>query len=188
MDTQSKEALTPAQENMVKMWDLHLASEFQTKDLEATMATMTAEPSVNHVPVMTGGVGQTAVRHFYGTYFLPYHPLDTETIPVARTIGHERIVDQIIHQFTHTMEMPWILPGVPPTGKRVQIAVVAVVNFQDGKIASEHIYWDQASVLAQIGFLDSGELPIVGADGAEKVLHPSQRPSNSLIERVKRTE
>ena len=147
---------------------------------------MIPEPSVNHVPVMTGGVGQAAVRHFYGTYFLPCHPPDTETVPVARTIGQETIVDQLIHQFSHTIEMPWMLPGIPPTGKPVQIAVVAVVKFQDGKIASEQIYWDQASVLAQIGLLDSGELPIVGAEGADKILHPSQRPSNSLIERTGR--
>ena len=187
MNTKKSEHLTPAQHDMVRTWEQHLASEFQTKDLEATMATMTVEPYVNHVPVMTGGVGQKAVRHFYGTYFIPCHPPDTETIPVSRTIGHERIVDQLIHQFTHTIEMPWILPGISPTGKHVQIAVVVVLGFQDGKIASEHIYWDQASVLAQVGLIDSGMLPVVGADGADKVIHPSQRPSNALIDRARRS-
>ena len=187
MSADDGEQLTPAQQEMVSMWEQHMAAEFQTKDLEATMATMTAEPFVNHVPVMTGGVGQDAVRHFYGTYFIPCLPPDSETITVSRTIGDERIVDELIHQFTHTIEMPWILPGIAPTGRRVQIAVVAAIGFQEGKIASEHIYWDQASVLAQIGLLDSGRFPIVGADGADKILHPSQRPSNALIERTHRS-
>jgi len=176
--------LTATQHLMVQTWEQHMAAEFQFKDLEATMATMTADPRVNHVPVMTGGVGQEAVRHFYSTYFIPCHPPDTEIIPVSRTVGDGRIVDQLIHKFTHTIAMPWMLPGVSPTGKRVQIGVVVVIDFQDGKVASEHIYWDQASVLAQLGFLDPSKLPIVGAEGAEKILHPLQLSSNTLIQRA----
>ena len=175
--------LSSAQQLMVQTWEQHMAAEFQFKDLEATMATMTAEPRLNHVPVMTGGEGQEAVRHFYSNYFIPCHPPDTEIIPGSRTVGDGRIVDQLIHKFTHTMAMPWMLPGVPPTGKRVQIGVVAIIDFQNGKIASENIYWDQASVLAQLGLLDSNKLPIVGADSADKILHPLQLPSNRLIQR-----
>lgn len=175
--------LTAAQKLMVQTWEQHMAAEFQFKDLEATMATMTEEPRVNHVPVMTGGVGQEAVRHFYGNYFIPCQPPDTEIIPVSRTVGYHRIVDQIIHKFTHTIAMPWMLPGVAPTGKRVLNGVVAIIDFQDGKVASEHIYWDQASVLAQLGLLDSNKLPVVGVEGAEKILHPLQLPSNILIQR-----
>jgi len=184
MNKEKDTPLTAAQQLMVQTWEQHMAAEFQFKDLEVTMATMTAEPRLNNVPVMTGGVGQDAIRHFYGTYFIPCHPPDTEIIPVSRTVGYDRIVDQLIYKFTHTIAMPWMLPGVSPTGKRVQIGVVAIVDFQDGKVASEHIYWDQASVLAQLGLLDTNKLPIVGADGADKILHPLQLPSNTLIQRV----
>ena len=138
--------LTPDQQAMVEIWERHTAAEFEEKSINATMATMTSDPFVNHVPVMTGGVGSGEVRHFYSTYFIPGHPPDTEVIPVARTVGDDRVVDELIHKFTHTIEMPWILPGVPPTGKRVEVAVIVVVQFKDGKIAGERIYWDQASV------------------------------------------
>ncbi|UCE63797.1 MAG: nuclear transport factor 2 family protein [Nitrospirota bacterium] len=179
--------LTATQQLMVKAWEQHMAAEFQLKDLEATMATMTEEPCVNHVPVMTGGVGQEAVRHFYGNYFIPCQPPDTEIIPVSRTVGYNRIVDQIIHKFTHTVDMPWMLPGLEPTGKPVVNGVVAIIDFQNGKVASEHIYWDQASVLVQLELLDPNKLPVVGADSAEKILNPFQRPSNTLIQRGKKS-
>lgn len=183
MSKENSTHLTAYQRLILQTWEQHMAAEFRLKDLEAVMATMTGEPWVNHVPVMTGGVGQEAVRHFYSNYFIPCHPPDTEIIPVSRTVGENRIVDQLIHTFTHTIAMPWMLPGVPPTGKRVQTGVVAIINFQDGKVDSEHIYWDQASVLAQLGLLDLNTLPVVGADGADKILHPSQIPSNKMIQR-----
>ena len=177
--------LTPEQLAMVEMWDRHTAAEFEGKSLEATMATMTSEPFVNHVPVMTGGHGSSEVRHFYGTWFIPGHPPDTEVVSVARTVGDDRLVDELIHKFTHTIEMPWILPGIPPTGERVEVAVIVVVQFEDGKIAGERIYWDQASVLAQIGLIDSSELPVSGADASRKVLDPVSEPFNGLIERTR---
>jgi carboxymethylenebutenolidase len=135
---------------------------------------------------MTGGVGSDEVRNFYSTYFLPGHPLDTQTLAVARTVGEDRIVDELIHKFTHTMEMPWLLPGVPPTGKRVEIAVIVVVQFEDGKIAGERIYWDQASVLAQVGLIDADQLPVTGIEASRKVVDPAHAPSNSLIKRASR--
>ena len=176
--------LTPEQRTMVDMWERHMAAEFEAKSIEATMATMTSEPFVNHVPVMTGGVGYTEVRHFYGTYFIPSHPADTEVVPVARTVGKDRIVDELIHKFTHTIQMPWLLPGVPPTGRRVEVAVVVVVQFKDGKIAGERIYWDQASVLAQVGLVDAKKLPVTGIEASRKVVDPTWEPSNLLIKRV----
>jgi len=185
MRTEDKGHLTPTQQDMVKTFERHVTSELLDKNLETIMATMIAEPHVNLVPVMTGGIGQEGVRHFYRTYFLPGIPPDTEIIPVSRTVGRDRIVDELIHKFTHSIEVPWMLPGIPPTGKRVQIAVVAVIEFQDGKIASEHIYWDQASLLAQIGLIDTQKLPVVGADSAEKVLNPSQQSFNTLIDRAR---
>ena len=177
-------SLTPEQQAMVEMWERHMAAEFKEKSINATMATMTSDPFVNHVPVMTGGVGSSEVRHFYSTYFLPGHPPDTEVVPVARTVGEDRIVDELIHKFTHTIEMPWILPGVPPTGKRVEVAVIVVVQFNDGKISGERIYWDQASVLAQAGLIDAGNLAVTGIEASRKVIDPAREPSNRLIKRA----
>lgn len=176
--------LTPEQQAMVETWERHVAAEFKSKSIDATMATMASEPFVNHVPVITGGVGSSEVRHFYSTYFIPGHPPDTESVPVARTVGEDRIVDELIHKFTHTIAMPWILPGVAPTGKRVEIAVIVVVQFEDGKIAGERIYWDQASVLAQVGLIDPKKLPVTGIEASRKVVNPAQEPSNGLIRRV----
>jgi carboxymethylenebutenolidase len=175
--------LSPHQQAMVEIWEKHMAAEFKTKNIDATMATMTADPYVNHVPVMTGGVGYDEVRRFYSTYFIPGQPADTEVVPVTRTVGKDRIVDELIHKFTHTIEMQWILPGVPPTGRRVEIAVVVVVQFKDGKIAGEHIYWDQASVLAQVGLIDARKLPATKSEASRKVIDASQEPSNALIKR-----
>jgi carboxymethylenebutenolidase len=155
--------------------------EFVTRDVDATMATMVDDPSVNHVPVMTGGHGAEEVRAFYGTWFIPRMPPDVETRLVARTIGDDQLIDELIFTFTHTVEMDWMLPGIPPTGRRVEVPTVVVVGIRDGKVAHERIYWDQASVLVQIGLLDPTGLPVTGAESAAKVLDPS-RPSNTLIE------
>ncbi len=176
--------LTPEQQAMVEIWERHMAAEFEEKSINATMATMTSDPFVNHVPVMTGGVGSSEVCHFYSTYFLPGHPPDTESVPVARTVGEDRIVDELIHKFTHTTEMPWFLPGVAPTGKRVEVAVIVVVQFEGEKISGERIYWDQASVLAQVGLIDAEKLPATGIEASRKVVDPTQEPSNRLIKRV----
>lgn len=176
--------LTPQQQAMVAAWERHVNAEFIEHDVEATMKTMTPDPFVNNVALMTGGLGADGVRAFYSRYFLPCNPADTESKEVARTVGESRIVDELIHCFTHDIEMPWILPGIAPTGKRVEVALVAVVEFDGDKIAGERIYWDQASVLAQVGLLDPGELPIVGVEASRKALAPRSEPSNGLIERA----
>jgi len=178
-------ALTVKQIAMVKVWEDHLAAEFSKKSIEATMATMTAHPFVNHVPVMTGGVGYRDVVKFYSTHFLPGHPADTESIFVRRTIGESSLVDELVHKFTHDIAMPWILPGIKPTGRKVEVAIAVVVEFEDGKVQGERIYWDQATVLAQIGLIDAKTLPVCGAEAARKVIDPSSEPSNALIERSK---
>jgi len=183
MSTQKEARLTPAQQAMVEMWEKHTASEFEAKSVEATLATMTDEPYINNIPVMTGGAGLEGVRHFYGNYFIPTLLADNEIILVSRTVGHDRIVDELVLKFTHSVEMPWILPGVPPTGKHVELAVVAIVGFKDDKIASEHIYWDQASLLVQLGLIKSDTLPVAGVETARKLLDPSL-PSNELIKRT----
>ena len=151
------------------LWEEHTAHEFSTRDTEATLATMVEDAYVNHVPVLTGGKGKAALREFYSKDFIPMMPPDTTLTPISRTVGADQLVDEMIFSFTHTMEMPWMLPGVQATGKRVEIPLVAIVKFRDGKLAHEHIYWDQASVLKQIGLLTDPALPVRGVETAAKV-------------------
>ena len=131
--------------------------EFATHNTEDTLATMVDDAYVNHIPVLTGGVGKDALREFYSKRFIPQMPPDTEVTPVSRTIGADQLVDEMIFKFTHTMRMDWMLPGIPPTGKRVEVPLVAIVRFRGDKLAHEHIYWDQASVLVQLGLLDPAD-------------------------------
>jgi carboxymethylenebutenolidase len=174
--------LTPAQEALQALWEEHVRYEFETHNTEDALATMVEDAYVNDIPVMTGGVGKPAVREFYAKYFIPQIPPDTEMIPVSRAIGTDQLVDEMVFKFTHTIQMDWMLPGIAPTEKRVEVALVAIIQFRDGKVAHEHIYWDQASVLVQLGLLDPDTLPVVGIDSARKLLDPSL-PSNALIER-----
>ena len=152
------------------LWQEHTNHEFVTRDTEATLRTMVDDAYVNHVPVMTGGRGKDELRAFYSTDYIPKMPPDTALVPVSRTVGENQLVDEMIFSFTHTEEMPWMLPGVPPTNRPVKIPLVVIVKFRDGKLAHEHIYWDQASVLKQIGLLTDPSLPVCGAETAEKVL------------------
>jgi carboxymethylenebutenolidase len=163
------------------VFDEHVAAEFVHLDLEATMATMTDTPYVNHVPVMTGGVGLEEVRSFYGQHFIGKWPADTKISPVSRTIGDEQVVDELVLSFTHDIVMDQLLPRVPPTRRHVQLAFCVVAKFEGDKLAHEHIYWDQASLLMQIGLLDATGLPVTGAEQAANVLDPRARPLNELM-------
>jgi carboxymethylenebutenolidase len=174
--------LASAQQTLSSRWDDHVKYEFATRNTDDTLETMVPDAYVNHVPVMTGGVGHDELREFYSQRFIPQMPPDTSMTPVSRTIGVDRIVDEMVFEFTHTSKMDWMLPGVEPTGKHVRVALVVIVHFRDGKLAHEHIYWDQASVLAQLGLIDSHKLPIAGVESAEKVLNP-KLPSNTLMQR-----
>jgi len=162
------------------LWEAHRACEFITRDVDATMRTMVAEPYVNHVPTLTGGYGQANLRRFYKHHFIPKSPRDTRTIPISRTVGADRVVNEALLCFTHDCEIDWLLPGVPPTGKYVEVALVGIITFRGDKLVHEHIYWDQASVLVQVGLLDPTGLPVAGVDAARKVLDPSL-PSNALM-------
>jgi carboxymethylenebutenolidase len=173
---------TAAQERLSKLWEDHVRHEFSTRHTENTLATMVEDAYVNHIPVLTGGVGHGELREFYSKRFIPQMPPDTEMIPVSRTIGEDQLVDEMIFKFTHTIPMDWMLPGIPPSGKRVEVPLVAIVRFRNGKLAHEHIYWDQASVLVQIGLLDPDRLPVVGVESAKKVLDPGL-PANELMKR-----
>jgi carboxymethylenebutenolidase len=130
---------------------------------------------------MTGGVGVEGVRRFYGDHFIGKWPRDIEITPVSRTLGEEQVVDELVLSFTHDFEMDQLLPGIAPTGRPVRLAFCVVVGFEGGKVAHEHIYWDQASLLVQIGLLDPAGLPVTGAEQAGNVLDPRAQPLNELI-------
>jgi carboxymethylenebutenolidase len=170
------------EETLSNAWDQHLASEFAARSAEEALATMTAEPHVNLVPLMIGARGREELHDFYANHFLNQIPPDMETVPVSRTIGQGRVVDEMIMRFTHSIRLDWILPGIPPTGKRVELPFVVVVQFEGDKLAHEHLYWDQASVLVQVGLLDR-TLPVRGGETAAQVLNPTQ-PMNELIRRA----
>ncbi|KIW05527.1 hypothetical protein, variant [Verruconis gallopava] len=164
------------------------------RDAAGTVGMMVQDsPYVNHVPTMTGGIGKRALYHFYHDFFIPGNPPSLRVQLVSRTVGVNRVVDEFVVSFKHTVEMPWILPGVPPTNKTVSIAIVSIVTVRGGKLEHEHVYWDQASVLQQIGALSADnvpqalkskgckKLPIVGVEGTKKVLDVDKLPSNELI-------
>jgi carboxymethylenebutenolidase len=166
--------------NLSELWDKHCEYEFATRDVPATMATMVAEPYVNHIPTMTGGVGYKELSRFYQHHFVNANPADTTLTPISRTIGADRVVDEMLFSFTHDREIDWMLPGIAPTGRFVEIPMLAVVTFRGDKLYHEHIYWDQASVLVQIGVLDPSGLPVAGVATAKKLIDESL-PSNELM-------
>ena len=186
-ETDATNNLSGAQETLRQLWEQHVQYEFSTRNTEDTLATMVEDAYVNHIPVLTGGVGRDELREFYSKRFIPQMPPDTEMTPVSRTIGEDQLVDEMVFKFTHSIRMDWMLPGIAPTGKRVEVPLVAIVRFREGKLAHEHIYWDQASVLVQIGLLDPSKLPVAGVESARKVLDPSL-PANALMKRADANE
>jgi carboxymethylenebutenolidase len=164
------------QEATVALFQRHVDAEL-AGDLETTMATMTDDPHLNHVASMAGGVGRAGVLAFYRDHLVGrFFPPDVTMTNVSRTVGQDRVVEEVVIGFTHTKPVDWLLPGVAPTGKPIEVAVVVVVGFKDGKISHEHIYWDQAGVLVQAGLLDPAGLPVCGAESARKVLDPKLPP------------
>jgi carboxymethylenebutenolidase len=181
-----KRAIGP-EYDLSALWDKHCEYEFATRDVDATMATMVAQPYVNHIPTMTGGVGYRDLKRFYRHHFVHGNPPDTRLIPISRTVGATQVVDEMLFCFTHTCEIDWMLPGVPPTGRYVEIPLIAIVKFRGDKLYHEHIYWDQASVLVQIGLLDPAGLPVADVQTAKKLLDESL-PSNTLMARWAESE
>jgi carboxymethylenebutenolidase len=164
--------LSERQHQMVALFEKHVGAEL-AGDLDTTMATMSDDPHLNHVPTMAGGVGQNGVRAFYRDHLVgKFFPPDVKMVSVSRTVGEDRVVEELFISFTHTTVIDWLLPGVEPTGKAVEMAVAVIVGFKGDKISYEHIYWDQASVLVQIGLLSPAGLPVTGAESARKVLNP----------------
>ncbi len=161
--------------NLGAVFEQHITREFEDHDVDATMQTMTKEPYVHHVPVMTGGFGYEGVYNFYKNHFIGKMPNDTKIVRISRTVDKEQVVDEIILTFTPDKEIDFMLPSVAATGKNVEIACVVVMNFKDGKISHEHIYWDQASLFVQIGLLDPKSLPVTGREQAKRLLELSQQ-------------
>jgi len=179
--------------DLESIWENHMALEFATKDADATMKTMVPQPYVNHIPTLTGGIGFKDLHRFYTNFFIPCNPPSLVMKLLSRTEGIDRIVDEFVISFTHSCEIPWLLPGVKPTEKYVEVAMVSVVRIRGEKLEHEHIYWDQASVLVQVGLLDpmlipesmkgkAKRLPVVGVESARKVMNEKGPESNHLIE------
>jgi carboxymethylenebutenolidase len=153
-DMIDKHNLRPDQQTMLAVWQQHAYAEFVLKDADAALATMTENPYVFLVASGVGRVGRAAVHEFYANKFLPNIPADLELTSLSQTCGADRIVEEIVMRFTHTIEMEWLLPGVGATGRKAEFALAGVIRFETGKIASEHLYWDQATLLSQMGVLD----------------------------------
>jgi carboxymethylenebutenolidase len=174
---------TTTTEDLGAVFDAHVRAEFVDKDVAETMATMTAEPFLTHVPTMTGGTGRAEVEGFYREHFVGHWPDDVEVKSISRTVAQNRVIDELIVSFTHDREMRVFLPGVAPTGRKVVLANVVVMGFDEaGRVAYEHICWDQASLLVQVGLLNPNLLPVSGADQVSRLLDPGQ-PANELIDR-----
>ena len=152
------------------LWDSHLLSKFTDRDAAGTLSTLSPGATVTHIPTLTGASGEQALRRFYQEFFIPGTPPSLRVTLVSRTVGVDRIVDEVVLGFRHTCEIPWMLPGVAPTDMEVEVPIVTVVAVRAGRLVREHVYWDQASVLVQVGLLERGTLPVVGAEAARKVL------------------
>ncbi len=152
------------------IFDEHVRSEFEAKDIDATMRTMVAEPYVWHVPVLTGARGGEAVRRFYATQLIGRMPADAVLHRISRTVSADRVVEEFVLEFTHDKEIPFMLPGIAPTGRMARVPTVVVMGFEGDKVAHEHIYWDQATLLVQLGLLDQTGIPVSGADQAARLL------------------
>lgn len=155
------------------IFNAHMEAEL-SGDLDKTLATMSPDPHLVNVPTMVGGQGPKGVRTFYANRLIgQFFPPDVKFETISRTYSPERLIDELIISFTHTTKMDWMLPRVEPTGKFVEVAFVVIVGIEDGKVSYEHILWDQANVLVQLGLLDPTGLPVTGAGAAAKLRNPS---------------
>ncbi len=160
-------------EQLDAIFGAHMAAEL-AGDLDQTLATMSPNPHIVNVPTMVGGQGPGGVRTFYAKRLIgQFFPPDVNFETISRTYSEERLVDELIISFTHTTTIDWMLPNIAPTGKRVEVVFVVIVGIDDGKVTYEHIMWDQANVLVQIGLLDPTGLPVTGAGAAAKLRNPA---------------
>jgi carboxymethylenebutenolidase len=157
------------------VFDEHVKCEFVNKDVDAAMKTMIREPYVHHVPLLTGGAGYEGVYNFYKNDFVGKMPDDVKVMRLSRTVGRDQVVDELILSFTHDREIRPVLPGIQATGRYVEIPTVIVMKFEGDKIKYEHVYWDQASVLTQLGLLDEKSLPVKGIEVSQRLKELSSR-------------
>lgn len=161
------------QQKLDAIFKAHMDAEL-SGNLDKTLATMAPSPHLVNVPTMVGGQGPESVRTFYANRLIgQFFPPDVEFETISRTYSNERLVDELIISFTHTTKIDWMLPGVNPTGKRVEVVFVVIVGIEGDKVSYEHIIWDQANVLVQIGLLDPTGLPVTGAGAAAKLRNPA---------------
>ncbi|KAJ5344449.1 hypothetical protein N7452_002453 [Penicillium brevicompactum] len=189
--------------DLESIWDEHTYYEFGDRSVEKTMATMVQEPYVNHVPTLTGGIGRSRLSHFYLNHFIFNNPDDTALELISRTVGTDRIVDEFIFVFTHLKQMDWMIPGIPPTGKHLRVPFTSVVNIRGDRLFHEHIAWDQATVLVQLGLLPEYlpfpyslpdgsvpspghrfeyRVPAAGVESATKLQNEHEVPSNLMFD------
>jgi carboxymethylenebutenolidase len=171
--------LTSTHEAMLAAWRQHTHAEFVLKDADAALATMTEDPYVLCIPSGTGAKGRGAVRDYYANEFLPNIPADWELVSLSQTFGSDRLVEEFVVRFTHTIDMNWMLPGVSATGRKVEFALVGIIGFRGGKVAHEHIYWDQATVLSQLGVRDS-RVAAAGVGSAARLLKVSGAGASAM--------
>ncbi|KAF4548408.1 Hypothetical protein D9617_28g065140 [Elsinoe fawcettii] len=185
------------------IWDEHTYYEFENRSVEHTMATMVQEPYVNHVPTLTGGIGRDRLSDFYQHHFIFNNPEGTDLELISRTVGIDRVIDEFLFKLTHTQQVDWLLPGLPPTNRKLEIPFTAVVNIRGDRLYHEHIAWDQATVLAQLGLLPEYlpfpypladgskpkpgktfqyQLPVAGMEGARKMRDKNSVGSNQMFE------
>jgi carboxymethylenebutenolidase len=161
--------ITPDQQAMLAAWQQHTYAEFVLKDADAALATMTQNPYVFLIASGLGRSGRAAVHEFYANSFLPNIPPDLEITSLSQTFGNDRIVEEMVMRFTHSIEMDWLLPNLRPTGRRAEFVLAAIIQFEDRKVAHEHLYWDQATLLSQMGVLDH-PLAVAGVGSAGQLL------------------
>lgn len=163
---------------------------FSSDPSSATNVYTTHKPAhLTNVPTLTGAHGTAALSSFYAAHF--HHPPSLALTLLSRTLTPNRVVDELHLRFKHTHPAPWILPGVAPTGKKVEVLVVSIVALSAGKLAHEHVYWDQASVLVQVGLLDPDvvpagfdgckRLPVVGKEAARRMLKREKGQANNKL-------
>src|SRR5215472_3628770 len=154
MNCTTPNVLTSDQQMLLAAWQRHVHAEFVLRDADAALATMTENPHLLMIATGTACIGRAAVYEYYANQFLPAIPPDLQIESLSQTICSDRLVEEMVVRFTHTIKMDWLLPTLRPTGRRAEFIVAAVIGFEDGKVAHEHIYWDQATLLSQMGVLD----------------------------------
>jgi carboxymethylenebutenolidase len=143
-----------AAESNLRLWEEHIRSEFVAKSVDGALATMVEDASVLMIPTGWGGKGKVALKLLYRNEFIPSIPDDYESQLLSRMVTEDRLVEETIGRFHHTKRMDWFLPGLEPTGKPIEVQSIMVVEFRDGRMAVERLYWDAATVLRQIGRLE----------------------------------